>query len=132
MGWLGPYTWFSPSKPGLQSRAHCGIVCALSITNSSLLKWPIVSLLILFYFILFSNIFCILVHNYTLCFIGSPCYNVGCYNYNTIWPYNSYSPNWSSLILVWPKTVLDNFILNETYKKLNKNVYLNNLIFNCL
>ncbi len=34
MGWLGPYTWFNPPKPGPQSRAHCGIVCALSITNS--------------------------------------------------------------------------------------------------
>ncbi len=36
----------------------------------------------------FSNVFfCILVHAYILWFIGSPCYKVGCYNYNSIWPY---------------------------------------------
>ncbi len=28
-----------------------------------------------------------LVHDYILCFIGSPCYNVSYYNYNSIWPY---------------------------------------------
>ncbi len=44
-------------------------------------------LLILFYFILFSNVFCILVHDYTLCFIGSPCCSVSYYNYNSIWHY---------------------------------------------
>ncbi len=27
--------------------------------------------------------FCILVHDYTLCFISSPFDNVGCYNYNS-------------------------------------------------
>ncbi len=40
----------------------------------------IASLLILFCFVLFS-IFCILVDDYTIYFIGSPCYNVSCYNY---------------------------------------------------
>ncbi len=79
---------FGNSKPGLQSRALCGIMCALSIANSTLLlNWPIVSQLILFYFILFSNVFCILVHDYTLCFIGSPWCNVSYYNYNSIQPY---------------------------------------------
>ncbi len=47
----------SPPKPGPQSRAICGTECTLSITNSTLLNWPIVSLLIVFYFILFSNVF---------------------------------------------------------------------------
>ncbi len=32
-------------------------------------------------------LFCILVYDYTLCFIASPCYNVGCYNYNSMRPY---------------------------------------------
>ncbi len=36
---------------------------------STFLNWAIVSLLILFYFILFSNVFCILVHDYTLCYM---------------------------------------------------------------
>ncbi len=31
--------------------------------------------------------FCILVHDYTLYFTGSPCYNVSYYNYISIWPY---------------------------------------------
>ncbi len=35
---VGLITWFNPSKPGLQSRAHCGTVCALSIANSTLLN----------------------------------------------------------------------------------------------
>ncbi len=38
-------------KPDLQSRALCGNVFALSIANSILLNGPIVSLMILFYFI---------------------------------------------------------------------------------
>ncbi len=58
----------------------CGTACTLSIANSTLINLLIVSWLILFYFILFSNVFCILVHDYNLCF-GSPCYNVGCDNY---------------------------------------------------
>ncbi len=70
-------------SPGL-----CGTVYALSIANSTLWNWPIVSLLILFYFILFSNVFfCILVHDYTLCFIGSPCCSISYYNYISVWPY---------------------------------------------
>ncbi len=63
MTWLGPYTWFNTPKPTSQSRALCGTVCALSIANGTLLNWSIVSLLIVFYFILFSNCFCILVHD---------------------------------------------------------------------
>ncbi len=47
-GTVGPITCFNSPKPGLQSRAHCGTVCALSIANSTILNWPIVSLLILF------------------------------------------------------------------------------------
>ncbi len=39
-----------------------------------------------FYFILF-NVFCILVHDYTLCFIGSPCCSVSYYSYISVWPY---------------------------------------------
>ncbi len=49
-----------------------------------LLNWPIVSLLILF--ILFSMFF-VLIHDYTLCFTGSPCCNFSHYNYIYIWPY---------------------------------------------
>ncbi len=52
---------------------------------STLLNWPIVSLLILF--LSFSNVFGILVHDYTLCFICSPCCNVSYYNYISVWPY---------------------------------------------
>ncbi len=49
-------SFFKPSKPGPQSRALCGTVCIINI-YSTLLNCPIVSLLILFYFILFSNVF---------------------------------------------------------------------------
>ncbi len=73
-GWV-QYTWFNPPKPGLQSRALFNTVC----TDSTLL--------ILFYFILFGKVFCILIHDYNPWFTGSHCNNVGCYNYNSIWPY---------------------------------------------
>ncbi len=43
---------------------------------------PIVSLLILF--ILFSMFF-VLIHDYTLCFTGSPCCNFSYYNYISIY-----------------------------------------------
>ncbi len=33
------------------------------------------------------NVFFCFVHEYTLCFTGSPCYNVSYYNYISIWPY---------------------------------------------
>ncbi len=59
--------------------------CCVCIINSysTLLNWPIVSLLILF--ILFRCFF--LIHDYTLCFTGSPCCNFSYYNYISIWPY---------------------------------------------
>ncbi len=41
-------------------------MCTLSIANSILLNWSIVKLLILFYFILFSKVFCIIVCDYNL------------------------------------------------------------------
>ncbi len=63
------------------------VLCALSIANSTIRNWPIVSLLILFYFILFSNVICGLEHDCTLCFTGSPCYSVSYYNYISIWPF---------------------------------------------
>ncbi len=52
---------------------------------STSLNWPIISLLSLL--ILFSNVFCILLHDYTLCFTGSPCHSVRYYNYISIWSY---------------------------------------------
>ncbi len=87
-GTVGPINLVYPPKPGPQSRAICNTVCILSIANSTLLNWSIVSVLI--YFILYyleKTCFCILVHAYNLCFTGSSCYNVGCYNYNSIRPY---------------------------------------------
>ncbi len=86
VGQLGLYTWFNPPKPGLQSRDLCGTMCTLSIANSTLLNWPIVNLLIWFILYYLVVFFCILVHDYNLCFTGF-CYNVGHYNYNSIWPY---------------------------------------------
>ncbi len=50
----------------LQSGTVCGTT--LSIADSTLLNWPIVSLVFLFFLILFSNLFCVLVHDYTLSF----------------------------------------------------------------
>ncbi len=46
-----------PPKSGQQSGALYCTVCAVSIANSTLLNWPIVTLMILFYFILFSFLF---------------------------------------------------------------------------
>ncbi len=62
--------------------------CCVCIVNSysALLNWPIVILLILLCFTICSNVFCILVHDYTLYFIGSPCC-VSYYNYISVWPY---------------------------------------------
>ncbi len=48
-------------------------------TTTTLLNRPIVSLLIWF--------ICILIHDYTLCFTDSPCYNVSYYNYIFQWSY---------------------------------------------
>ncbi len=55
-----------PSKPGPRFRVVCGTVFTLSIANSTLWNWPIVSLLILFYFILFSNVFLYMTILYAL------------------------------------------------------------------
>ncbi len=70
----------------LKSAVQCPLWCCVCIINScsTLLNWPIVSLLILF--ILFSMFF-VLIHDYTLCLTGSPCCNFGYYNYISIWPY---------------------------------------------
>ncbi len=89
------------------------------ITNHTL-NWPIVSLLILFYFILFSNVsFCILVHGYTLCFFGSPCYNVSYYNYNSRWPYCRYLITneiyWKTVTVYGGEWALCQIIVNGTY-----------------
>ncbi len=60
--------------------------CCMCIVNSysNLLKWPIVSLLFLF---IFFSMFFVLIHDYTLCFNGSPCCKFSYYNYISIWPY---------------------------------------------
>ncbi len=81
VGRLGLYTRFSTPKPGLQSRALRDAVCIIN-SYSTLINWPIVSLLILF--ILYSTYF-VLIHDYTLCFTGSPCCNFSYYNYISIW-----------------------------------------------
>ncbi len=65
-----------------QSRALS--VCIIN-SYSTLLNWPIVSLLVLF--ISFSNVFFILVRDYTLCFTGSLCCSVSYYNYISVSPY---------------------------------------------
>ncbi len=79
----------NPPKPGPQSRALYGTVFTIN-SCSTLLNWPIVSLLILF--ILFSNVFQFFLHDYTLCFTGSHCCNVSYYNYISIWPYSIVIP----------------------------------------
>ncbi len=58
--------------------------CYVCIIKSygALLNSPIVSLL--FFFIFFS-IFFVLIHDYTLCFTGSPCCKFSYYNYISIW-----------------------------------------------
>ncbi len=81
------YTGFNPLKPCLQSMALCGIVCALSIADSTFTNWSIVSLLIWFDLILKCICFCILLHDYNLFCNSSPYYNVIYYNYISIWPY---------------------------------------------
>ncbi len=73
-------------KPGPQSRSLCDTVCALSIANNTFTNGSIVSLLI-FLFDFEICLFCTLVHVYTLCFTGSPCYNVSYHNYNSVRPY---------------------------------------------
>ncbi len=55
--WLGPQTWFNPPNPGLQSRAICGTMCALSIAYSIFTNRSTISLLVLFDLIL-KWIFC--------------------------------------------------------------------------
>ncbi len=77
--WLTIYITFSV----VQFRVALEFIL-LSNSYSTLLNWPIVSLLIIF--ILFSMFF-VLIHDYTLCFTGFPCCNFGYYNYICIWPY---------------------------------------------
>ncbi len=63
------------------------ICIVLHLINPLLACW-----FYLYYLVMF---FCILIHDYTLCFIGStcifPCYKVSYYNYISIWPYLLYS-----------------------------------------
>ncbi len=86
-GTFGPIALFNPPKSGLQSRALCDTECALWIANITLLNWPIVSLLILFYFILFSKLFCNVMHDYTLYFTGCPVCSVRYYSCISLWTY---------------------------------------------
>ncbi len=81
------------------------------LCHSIVLNWPIVSLLILF--ILFSNVFCILVHVFTLCFIGFPCSSVSYYNYVCMTLLYSYSIQIleSSYLSLFIKTILPSSIL---------------------
>ncbi len=82
---VGPITWPNPPKSCLQSRALCGTVCALSI---AIVFYKIDTLLACWFYIYYLVIFSsILIHDYTLCFTGSPCYNVSYYNYVSIWLY---------------------------------------------
>ncbi len=80
--------WVNPPRPCLQSRALCGTIFELSIAR--VLCWidPLLACwfyFILYYFVMFS--FCILIHDYTLCFVGSPCCSLSYYNYISVWPY---------------------------------------------
>ncbi len=84
---MGFIMCFNPLKPGLQSRALCGTVCALPIANSTCTNWRIASLMIWFCSAYEMYVFCILLHDYTLYFIGFPCYNVSYYKYSSVWPY---------------------------------------------
>ncbi len=62
------------------------LLCILKCVNKDIIIIdPLLACI--FYFILFSNVFCILVHDYTLCFIGSPCCSVSYYNYISVSPY---------------------------------------------
>ncbi len=60
--------------------------CCVCIINiySNLLNWPSVSMLYLF---IFFSMFFVLIHDYTLCFIGSACCKFNYYIYSSIWPY---------------------------------------------
>ncbi len=90
---FGTNDWQALSKKDIKVKAWPAIqgsmwycVCVIN-SCSSLLNWTIVDLLILFYVILFSNVsFCILVHDYTPYFIGSPYCSY--YNYISEWPYH--------------------------------------------
>ncbi len=53
VGQLGPYTWFNPPKPGLQSSALCGTVCIIN-SYSTLLNWPLLACwFYLYYLVMF-------------------------------------------------------------------------------
>ncbi len=62
--------------------------CCVCFTDSysTLLNWPIVSLLILF---ILLSMFFVLIHDYTMYFTGSQCYNYS--NYISIWPYYTFN-----------------------------------------
>ncbi len=97
---------------GPQSRALCSAVCIIN-SYSTLLNWPIVSLLILF--ILFSMFF-VLIHDYALCFTGFPCCNFSYYNYISVWPYYIVigspccSVSYYNYISVWPYYIVTTII----------------------
>ncbi len=102
------HTGGSRSRTGPQSGALCGTVCGLThlslVIQSRALRSTVCALSIaiilysidqllacwfyLYYLVMF---FCILVDDYTLCFIGSPCLSVLLQLHICIWPYNSYS-----------------------------------------
>ncbi len=70
VGQLVPQTWFNSPKPGLQSRALCGTLCALSIAKSKYDPLLACQFCFILYYLVMR--FCILVQDYTLCFVGSP------------------------------------------------------------
>ncbi len=55
---------------------------SISILEHSLTHWQFIP-----FICILCMLFCILIHDYTLCFTGCPWYNVSYYNYISIWPY---------------------------------------------
>ncbi len=76
--------WFNLSKPGLQSRVLCGVVCVLLIANGTFTNWSIYPVnVILFYFemcVFFVFYYITIIH----ALVVLPHYNVCYYNNNFV------------------------------------------------
>ncbi len=92
-----------------------GQLCIIN-SYSTLPNWPIVSLLILCYFISFCYI---LVHDYTQYFVGSPCCSVSYYNYIFVWPYYVVirSMGYTPVLHVWNMCIIG--VLHMYYRCMN-------------
>ncbi len=73
--------------------------------------------------------FLYLVHDYTICFAGSPCFNISYYNYISISPYYIYSYSLSECS--WATNVIGSLIVVDPFSYIRTDVTGKYLCLGC-